>query len=80
MNAQDLERLETRIKAAESTQAKAEGAMGQIADRWERDLGTRDPEEVAAILAAEEKRLQTLQGDFDAAVSDAQALIDKAGA
>lgn len=79
MTPNDLERLEGKIKAAESAFAKSEGGMEQIADRWEKELGTRDPKEVEAILEVQKGQLRTLQNDFDTACSDAQVILDRAG-
>lgn len=79
MNQQELERLETRIRNAENTLAKSQGVMEQIEATWREAYGTADPTEIQKIMKQQEEQLRTLQTNLETVVSEAQAILDRAG-
>ena len=74
----DVNVLLKRLDEQKARQARAQGTMDSIKEQWRNELGVDTPEEVQAIKDQTDKELSQLQGDLQAKLDEAEALLIQA--
>ncbi len=74
----DVNVLLKRLDEQKARQARAQGTMDSIREQWRNELGVDTPEEVQAIKDQTDKELSQLQGDLQAKLDEAEALLIQA--
>lgn len=74
----DVNALLKRLDEQKARQARAQGTMDSIREQWRNELGVDTPEEVQAIKDQTDKELSQLQGDLQAKLDEAEALLIQA--
>lgn len=76
--AQDVDALLKRVDTLKAEKARAEGALEAIRSKWLEELGTDDPRKVEEIVKEAEKELRELGEAYEAAMKEAESLLEKA--
>jgi hypothetical protein len=64
-----------KIDDAKREAAKAEGVMEQIAEGWEKDHGVKTPEEIDAVVADLDAKIETVDKKYREALKELGGIL-----